>query len=142
MKKQFFLLAIIVVIVTGCGRDLSNVKTSLYGHWVDEASGIHYYISDGNYIRVDDEGAEDKLSYKVVEHDTVKNTIVIQENVENGAGDLKEFTFENDDREAVEVVTDTSSNGNISDYVKEVVKDITQEETVENWEYVDDKQKP
>lgn len=151
MKKLFLVMAMLAIVLSACGgRDMSNVKTSLYGHWEDEESGTEYYISDGSFIQVDEEGKEEK-TYKVLEHDEVKNMIQIREKDKEGSGFIKEIAFDNDKRESVEVTifADTYESGNnpgnseINGIVEKAVNNIVAGKTfVEKWKYIDDKQKP
>ncbi|OAH52918.1 MULTISPECIES: membrane lipoprotein lipid attachment site-containing protein [Bacillaceae] len=152
--KKLFLITVLVLVLSACGgRDLSNVKTSLYGHWKDEESDTHYYISDGSFIQVDDEGQEEK-TYKVLEHDEVKNIIQIREEGEDGSGFIREITFDNDERTSAEVLTDSSTfefgnevggseDAALNEFVKQTIKEnMTVQVFEENWEYLDEKQNP
>lgn len=144
-------MVILAVVLSACGgRDMSNVKTSLYGHWKDEESGAEYYFSDGTLIVVDEEGKEEN-TYKVLEHDEVKNTIKIREKDKDDSGYEMEIVFSNDKRESVEVTTfaDTYESGRknedspFKESIDNLAKSIVAGKTfVANWKYVDDKQKP
>ncbi|GGE76137.1 hypothetical protein [Priestia taiwanensis] len=152
MKKLFLLSVIIFVFLSACGssRDLSNVKTSLYGHWTDEESGAHYYVGDGILIQVIKDKVEEK-TYKVLEHDEVKNMVKIREETESGTVFDREITFKNDKRETAEVMIDASSykigktefgseaEKLINERVREANKD---NEKKHDWKYIDDKQRP
>jgi len=76
VNKLILVIMSLIFILSACsGRDLSNVKTSLYGHWIDEKSATQYYISEDSIIQVNEEGQKDK-TYKVLDYDEVMNMIV------------------------------------------------------------------
>ncbi|MFL2101594.1 hypothetical protein [Desemzia sp. FAM 23989] len=158
MKKILLLVSFLVLFLSGCGgRDLSNVRTSLYGHWIENESGIHYYFSDEGYIKVTEDGREE-YNYKVLDHDEVKNMIRLDESDKaDGSGFTKDYIFSNDERTSVEVTAYAESfklsnieadEGN--EWVNEIVEDSMNEiiasqegkTFVSYMEYVDSSQEP
>jgi len=146
-----------LIFLSACGsRDLSNVRTSLYGHWVDEHDKHHYY-SDEGIIIVSEEGESTEYNYKVLEHDEVKNLIILElTDSENGGGYISEYQYINDDRDRVERTTPLDSfklsttDEDQDDWVDQTVRDAMNdliaskagEVMVSEMEYIDDKQEP
>lgn len=143
----------LIFILSACsGRDLSNVKTSLYGHWIDEESATQYYISEDSIIQVNEEGQKDK-TYKVLDYDEVMNMIKIREKDEEGNRFVTEIVFDDDKRELAQILLDLSAlefaNEDIDPDMLDAVEILQQKIIQANaksfeyqWEYVDDKQEP
>ena len=120
------------IFLTGCGgRDLTNVRTSLYGHWVSD-SDTHYYFSSSGITTVSDDGKEADYSYKVLEYDEVKNVIQLElTHVELNSGFVTEYYYTDENRDNIEAITPVNSmfgapltaeeeNDEIAKYVREV----------------------
>lgn len=143
----------LIFILSACsGRDLSNVKTSLYGHWIDEESKTHYYFIENNIIQVNEEGQKEK-NYKVLDYDEVMNMIKIREKDEEGNSFVTEIVFDDDKRESAQILLDLSTlefaNEDIDSDMLDTVEMLQQKIIQANaksfeyqWKYVDDKQKP
>lgn len=153
MKKLLVLLFVLLILSACGGRDTSNVKTSLFGHWEDE-DGNQLYVSDGKITSIDDD-EKTEYKYKVLEHDEVKNYLKIERKTEEGSTVVEEFNYESDDRDTVESVVDfgtldvnLESKGNeemdaFAEALKNRVKEVNQGNTVEKlYKYVDDNQEP
>lgn len=157
--KGAALVLLSLIFLSGCGgRDLSNVRTSLYGHWVDEHDTHHYY-SDEGIIKISEEGKRTELDYKVLEHDEVKNLITLEiTNLEDGSGYITEYRFTNDDRDKAQQTTpldsfklstrdeDSDSDEWVEQTVRSAMNDLIAskagEVMVSDMEYIDDKQEP
>lgn len=153
MNKLILVIMSLIFILSACsGRDLSNVKTSLYGHWIDEESATQYYISEDSIIQVNEEGQKDK-TYKVLDYDEVMNMIRIREKNEEGNSFVTEIVFNDDKRESAQILLDLSTlefaNEDIDSDMLGTVEMLQQKIIQANaksfeyrWEYVDDKQEP
>ncbi|MGY4796396.1 hypothetical protein ACVNNN_15455 [Lysinibacillus fusiformis] len=153
MNKLILVIMSLIFILSACsGRDLSNVKTSLYGHWIDEESETQYYISADSIIQVNEEGQKDK-TYKVLDYDEVMNMIRIREKDEEGNSFVTEIVFNDDKRESAQILLDLSTlefaNEDIDSDMLGTVEMLQQKIIQANaksfeyrWEYVDDKQEP
>lgn len=106
---SFFSLSLFIISACG-GRDLSNVKTSLYGHWKSEYGEDYYFDSERLlYNSTDEDTDEIEYKYTVLEHDEVKNLIVLDLIDDNGDGRTTEFIFSNDERDKMKSITEMTS---------------------------------
>lgn len=158
MKNRKHILALSlfgVLFLTACsGRDLSNVRTSLYGRWSDQANTHHYFRDDG-ITRVSEDGDQVEYEYRVLEHDEVKNMIILElTSVETGGSHISEFIYTNDDRDRMKAIVPLDSfrlaeadeEDEVALLVDDIMKDLIasrEGQTIEDQlEYIDDSEEP
>lgn len=160
MKKKIwgiFLSVFAMVLLVACGgRDLTNVRTSLYGHWVSD-DDTHYYFNDSGMTTVSADGEQIEYSYKVLEHDEVKDMLELElTNAEEGGGHVTRYYYSNEDRNQIEAVTPLNSRFGAelteeekNDELTVHIRNMLEEEIARNdreithqLEYVDDVEEP
>lgn len=154
-KLSIFFIVLITLSLTACSnRDLTNVRTSLYGHWVDN-DDTDYYFKDDGITTVSKDGETTKYEYKVVEHDEVKNNIILDlTNIETGGGYSTEYIFKNKDRTNIKAITNHNSfkvpssndQDEISNLVEDIMEDFIEDQegkfTENELEYLDSDKEP
>ncbi|MEH7130706.1 hypothetical protein V7103_21150 [Neobacillus drentensis] len=77
MKRHLIIVLLIGLILTGCGRDISSVESSMIGHWKEtfnDGETGEIYISKDKFITVIN-GTKMTYEYKIVSENDKKKEI-------------------------------------------------------------------